>query len=413
MGRILSSDEEDPRAGRRRMSAPLKVGIIGLAEAGNLGDDLILIATVNAVYAASPQAEVSFVSFGQVLDWDRLSQMSGRTYSVQRILARTEIPIFRQNARVHRDRDVVIFGGGGLLQTSHQINRPYGWLSYLPSAGTGSPRVLATGLGLGPISEAWVHRLRRMGTPFDLSWFRDPDSVALSRDELWWPGEACRDFVDEEFLLTLPFKRKERRSGTRRLGIALRAWPGLSVDAAASHVEAVARRHLCEDLVFFVLESNRGRGVDVNFSEAVAKRLSRPARVRAYEARVLIDFMEDLASVDLAISMKLHSSAIWGAFAVPMYPIYYAPKVAAFFGVEYRGFEVVDEIVPVPVMTKNAPRAQETIVANLQELAEKRGAEGSRFSLADRYRYQVENLARAAIRRLCLLPRIKKEPSYE
>lgn len=386
----------------------VKVGIVGLGEAGNLGDDLILIATVDAIYAADPGAEISFLSFGQELDWLTLAEKRGYPFTPRRLLAKAEIPVLRQNSRLYRDRDVIIFGGGGLLQTSHDKNRPYSWLSYLSNTGRGAPRVLAIGLGLGPISDVWIRRLRRMGTPFDYSWLRDADSVILSQDALGWSGKECLDFIDHGFISSLSLSRTTNFDEPRRLGVALRAWPNFSVDDAVAHIESVVRRHECEEVVFFVLESNRGHGGDVEFSENIAQQLSRPGRIHAYEANELNEFLNDMATVDLAISMKLHSSAIWGTLGIPMYPIFYAPKVAAFFGRKYRGFEVVDEIIEVPTEPETVPRSHQIVIEDLRKMREKQKAEGSRFSLPERYRYQSANLIRAVISRIQLRLPIKK-----
>ncbi|GAA5227778.1 polysaccharide pyruvyl transferase family protein [Paeniglutamicibacter antarcticus] len=385
-----------------------KVGIVGLGEAGNLGDDLILIATVDAIYEADPGSAISFLSFGQELDWSKLAKERGYPSTPLRVLAKAEIPLLRQNSTLYRDRDIIIFGGGGLIQTSHDKNRPYNWLSYLPKTGQDAPYIVATGLGMGPISEVWKRRLRRMGTPFDSAWLRDSDSVVLSREGLEWPGEECRDFIDNHFISSLSLPGVNRRAETGRLGVALRAWPNFSVDDAVEHIESVIHRHECEEVVLFVLESNKGRGTDVDFNEKIAQQLSLMARVHAYEAHELIEFLDDMSNVDLAISMKLHSSAIWATMGVPMYPVFYAPKVAALFGRKYEGFEVLDEIVQIRTEVEDVPRAHQTVIDDLGNLKKKRDAGGSRFSMKAKFYYQSANLIRAVVSRIRLGMSIKK-----
>lgn len=385
-----------------------RVGLVGLGEAGNLGDDLILVATVDAVHAAIPNAEIAFLSSGQELDWENLAKARRYPAVPTRIRKRFEIPLLRQNARIYRDRDVIVFGGGGLLQTSHHADRPYGWLSYLPQSGARSPRILATGLGLGPLSKTWVRRLRRMKTPFDLAWLRDSDSIALCENQLGWPAGQCRDFIDRRFLATMTDAGRAENKVAKRLGIALRAWPGFTAGAAATHIASIADRHGCEEAVFFVLESNKGRGVDVDFSTEVAGRLRLPTRVRAYQAKEIMDFLSHMATVELAVSMKLHSGAIWGSLGAPTYPIFYAPKVAALFGAEYRGFEMPDVIMPVAAEVEGIPRACDTITAGLRLLLERDNATGSRLRLAASYFYQTKSLIEAVGRRSALHQRRKR-----
>lgn len=388
---------------------PLRVGLVGLGEAGNLGDDLILIATVDAVYEADPNADVAFLSFGQELDWGQLAEDRGYRLLPRRVHAKREIPLLRQNAWLYRDRDVIIFGGGGLLQTTHAIDRPYGWLSYLPKAGPGAPRVLATGLGIGPLSGEWVRRMRRMGTPFDLAWLRDPESLALARNDLGWIAEECRDFIDPAFLAS--WRLKAEPKGETSLGVALRAWPGFSVDAAVAHIDSIAERHKCRQVVFFVLEASKGRGVDVDFSDEVGRRIKLPSHVRPYLPHELTNFLTEMMKVDVAVSMKLHSSAIWAFLGIPMYPIFYAPKVAAFFGSEFRGFQVMDTVVPVPSEIESVPRANDTVRTGLRVLADKARADGSRIAASSRCVFQLKGLVAGVGRVIAQIRQPKTRPA--
>lgn len=370
-----------------------KIGIIGLGEAGNLGDDLILIATIDAVYEALPEADVSYLSHGQKLDWSALRKSRGYPRIPIGIPQRFEIPFIRQNKRLFSDRDVIIFGGGGLLQTSHSSIRPYTWLSYLPESGTGNPRVMATGLGLGPISDVWLRKLKAMGTPFDMAWVRDTDSVAVAKKDLEWSVEQCRDFIDGEFLRTIHISDKQSRGGGKTLGVALREWPGFSVEDAVRHIESISKKENCDEAEFFVLESNQGTGMDVNFSRAVAERLALKTSMIVYQADELHEFISRMSSVDVAISMKLHSSAIWATQDIPMYPIFYAPKVAALFGQEYKGFQIVDSKLIVPSEWDETPSAKSTILDELSNQLKNPESIGARFSALDRLTYQLIRLA--------------------
>ena len=395
-----------------------KIGIIGLAEAGNLGDDLILLATLDAVYAVDPLADVRFLSHGQSMSWDSIRLKRGYPRVPDRTFERIEIPLVRQNRAIFDDRDVIIFGGGGLLQTSHAANRPYSWLSHLPHSGTGRPRVLATGLGLGPISSSWLRRLRELGTPFDSMWVRDNDSAKLAEEELLWPSTVCHDFIDQNFLSSfvgasgqasaIPADAAEEpsvvaaNSPHRVLGVALREWPGFSIDTAVEHVKRVADSESCTAVHFFVLEANRGGGPDVVFSNSVAQKLVLPTKVSVYSADRLYDFIGEMHEVDVAISMKLHSSAIWQAANVAMYPIVYAPKVAAFFDRTYSGFEIVDEITSPAPFSAETPTANEVIQKELPLLASSSASTGSRFSRSASWKFQLSRIRDAINRRIDL-----------
>lgn len=365
-----------------------EIGIVSLGEAGNLGDDLILVAVIDAVYTAQPEARVAFLSSGLELDLASLVASRNWPSLPKRLQRRAELPFVRSNRRYYREADAVIFGGGGLLQTSHSPVVPYSWLSYLPR-GRDRGGSLAVGLGLGPLSERWVKRLRSLGRPFDELWVRDQFSRTLAIDNLDWSADVCHDFISAEFVRSF-IPGIFTRTDAKVLGVALRAWPGLDEVTMAQHIQRLALSHEAGMVRFFVLESNSGGGEDVEFCARVASRLEYPCEHIVYRGDQILDFMMSMRDVDIAISMKLHSSAIWAAFDVPMYPIYYAPKVASFFGMDFRGLEISDEIRTPAISTMPWPQASDVIVERLPGLLERGpGHAVGTFSSFARIGYQL------------------------
>ncbi|GLU61377.1 polysaccharide pyruvyl transferase family protein [Paenarthrobacter ureafaciens] len=371
-----------------------KVGIVCLGEAGNLGDDLILIAAVEAVYDCYPEAEITYLSFGQHLDWAAIAEIRGLPKIPRAVISKPEIPFVSQHRDYFADRDVVIFGGGGLLHSSHATNGNYLWLSYLPRSGAGYPRVLATGLGLGPFNERWMNILGNKRSPFDQAWMRDEYSEKLANETLKWPSKICRDFIDDEFLRPFFVAPTESSRNATVLGVALRSWPGLSIEETARHVTDVASRHGCTLVRFFVLESAKGHGPDVEFTLAVSRLLRVKTETIVYRADALVSFLTAMQSVAVAVSMKLHSSAVWRASEVQMYPIYYAPKISSFFGKEFDGLEISRDVV-APVGEESAnPRAAATVATGLATLLMKSESTGARFDTT-RYVFQVQVIVSA------------------
>lgn len=376
-----------------------RIGIVSLGEAGNLGDDLILIAVIEAVFDALPGARISFLAHGRPLDLASLAERRGWPSQPHRIVDRPEVPFLHDNRTRYRDVDGIVFGGGGLFQTSHSADRPYSWLSYLPN-GDRRPVTLAVGIGLGPIDDDWSTRLRELGSPFDEQWVRDEQSRSLAELELGWPAAVAHDFVDDTFLKSFDVHPTSSGSG-QVLGVALRAWPGLTVEEVSRKLRTVHAEHGCTLIRFFVLESAGEGGTDVEFSQEVAEATGLPFELLPYRAAELPRFLAAMTTVDVAVSMKLHSSALWGAWGVPMYPIYYAPKIAAFFGTEYRGLEVSAELRTPPPSSPLHPRSADVIRDRLPPLlADPTRAEVGRFPERDRLRYKVRRLTSAAQRRL-------------
>ncbi|MEV6692352.1 polysaccharide pyruvyl transferase family protein [Micromonospora sp. NPDC051196] len=335
------------------------VGMIGLGEAGNFGDDLIMIAGVAAAVAARHDVEVRYLSRGRAIDWSAVSARLGIALDPVPVRPGRDLPGSRRSELSFRSCAAVLFGGGGLLQTSHHPHTPYKWLSFLPRHRPAVP-VLAVGLGLGPLSDYWQRRLRELGSPFDECYLRDPDSVLLAERQLGWRVQRCRDFVDRTFLTQLGVRSSEPGRSTS-LGVALRRWPGLDATATARHVGRVAEACGVDAVRFFVLEAGAG-GPDVRFTEQVCQQLgSRDATVLPYRGVDLLEFATAMAECSIAVSMKLHSSALWAALDVPMFPISYAPKTAAFFGQAYEGLKVYERVLAPAVDEDWVPRAADVV----------------------------------------------------
>ena len=382
-----------------------RVGIIGLGEAGNLGDDLILIAAVRALLLADPRSAVTYLSNNQRLDWPTLAEYLSLPRLPQHRRVRRELLWLRDNRRIFSDFDLILFGGGGLLQTSHEPDRIYDWLSYLPD-GRRRPPVLAVAHGLGPIDDEWIRRLRSLGDPFNESWVRDEFSQRLCREALDWNASVCLDFVDSELLAKLTSAEVGATTRAKILGVALRAWPELDVSAVAAHIIRVAEDARCHEVEFFVLEARSGTGRDVEVSSSVARALGGlPWTIRVYRPTELMTFLAAMRVVHVAISMKLHSCAVWSSFGVPIYPIYYAPKVSSFFGQQFDGFKISYDIMVPFVGQQTAPSATDIVLSRYSDVLHEspRQPPKALFKNRERAKFQLARVGRSLRRRVTAL----------
>ena len=125
----------------------LRIGVVSLGEAGNLGDDLILLAVLESVYGHG-HVDVAYLSHGRQLDLGLLTHLGLSSVPERRPV----LPGYVHPARASQlfgDREAILFGGGGLLQTSHHPERPYVWLRYFPRR---LVPILGVGLGIGPLA---------------------------------------------------------------------------------------------------------------------------------------------------------------------------------------------------------------------------------------------------------------------
>ncbi|MEV0806077.1 polysaccharide pyruvyl transferase family protein [Micromonospora sp. NPDC050200] len=339
--------------------AQSSVGLICLGEATNFGDDLIMIAGVAAIAAQHDDVEVRYLSFGSPVNWAEISARLGLRLDPRPVRYQRELPGSRRSELAFGGCDALLVGGGGLFQTSHHPHTPYLWLSHLPRHLPTVP-VLGVGLGLGPLSDDWSRRLRRLGSPFDECHLRDADSVTLAEERLGWRVHRCRDFVDRVFLRQLGIDAPGGAAGPGQLGVALRRWPGLEVGPTARHIARIAESCGTDTIRVFVLEAGP-HCPDLTFSEQVGRELGRDAEVVPYRGVDLVAFAEAMARCTVAVSMKLHSSALWAALGVPIFPISYAPKTAAFFGEPFHGLTVYDRVLPPAVEPETVPRAADVV----------------------------------------------------
>ncbi|REE03774.1 polysaccharide pyruvyl transferase WcaK-like protein [Citricoccus muralis] len=362
--------------------------MILLGEAGNYGDDLILISVLHSISKTFPESKATFLSFGNPIPLEEVRQHISLPRELKRVAPVRDWPWSRALQENFAEADVMIVGGGGLIQTWQHSLKPYQWLRHLPD--TPAP-VIGVGLGLGPVSKDWVQYFRKHDSPFDVLHVRDRQSQELALD-FGWNAEIAADFIDEHFLeqLITPMRPK---APSNSLGVALRAWPGLSAQELASHIESVQAQHEIDVVKFFVLESKAGRGPDVEFTHQVATLLASTAtEIHIYTSDNIVDFTQEICSTRIAISMKLHSSAVWGYLGVPMYPIVYAPKISSYFGVPYTGLSVFKETVD-PAPHSDYPRSEDALTQALNTLGSiSAPVQRTTFTPASRLRFQLKGL---------------------
>ena len=320
----------------------MRIGVVSLGEAGNMGDDLILLGVANAIAEVDRGHSLLFLSHGQELAWNELSNHIRIPERIERNrLGPFPSRHIRPSAEFAKC-DGVILGGGGLLQDTHNPARPLQWLRNVPS----NVPTMAIGLGVGPLSPLSKRLLRHWGAPVDEVWVRDDASRRLCEDQLGWDAGVSGDLVTPELLGALVPNEDVRNSAGAPLGVSLRAWPGLDAEQTAVHVREVAERTQTPSVNFFVLEARHGSGADALFSREVARRTGLDSECIVYKPQDLRRFLRSMSHCSAAISMKLHAGAVWEHFNIPIFPILYAPKTAAMYGRDYRGLEVLQDPTP-------------------------------------------------------------------
>lgn len=377
-----------------------KVGLVSLGEAGNLGDDLILIAAVQAISDSGGARTVKYLSHGQPLPWEKIRGVLDLDVDLEKSQRAKEYAFWREASRF-RDCDAIVLGGGGLLQDVHHPVRPYQWMQYCD----GDVPTLGVGLGLGPLGRRW-DAVFRTWQPLDRVYVRDDDSARLAHSRFGWEVGRSSDFVDPIFAdKVLGQVPALGNSPGRRLGISIRAWPGLNLRSIAMSVERLATDFGADSTAVFVLESRLGGGPDVEISRSLAQMISGQCDVYVYDGNNLFSFLSEFLSCNAGVSMKFHASVLWTLFGVPVLPISYAPKTAALFGVPFRGLEFLPMVRRAESIWFSGPRSHDIVVQWLRSLHSGRSLgetplHGTKLGKVDRFVFDCESVRFAIKQRL-------------
>jgi polysaccharide pyruvyl transferase CsaB len=289
---------------------------------GNVGDEAILAGLLQGFRDLAPEAALTVLS-GDPAATEAEHGVSAWPRGL------------RSAARAVRQTDLLVSGGGGLLQDATSWRSPLYYLWILQMAQKRGARVACIGHSVGPLRRGWVRR-RTRGTleKVDVIAVRDHRSQeTLQALGLRHPVEVTGDLA---FLLPRPPEEETARAwaqaGLGKEGaaaaLALRRLPGGAVgpelEIAAAAVSA------CERIGVRPVLVPMQHAVDLELAEAIAARHPSVAVVRAkLTARETLAL---LSGFDLVVAMRLHALIFAAIAGVPPVAISYDPKVDGMMG---------------------------------------------------------------------------------
>ena len=305
---------------------------------GNIGDEAILAATVRELRSRYPRAKLTVLSADP--------PGTATRYDVEAI-PRWSFPAIW---RVLRTADMLISGGGGLIQDATSALSPLYYLAVVRLARLAGTPYIIFAQGLGPLQRS----LTRWATARCLQkaaaiTVRDEQSAQLLTD-LNVTTPAAEITADPALLLPpCPAGQTAQllaQAGvgekSRLIGIALRSWKESDLVTPAADLirhlrQAEATQVLLipfqpkEDLTLaWRLASEAGERVSI-----VNKRLS-PAEILGLVSRL-----------DLLVSIRLHGLIFAAAAQVPAIGLSYDPKVEAF------GTRAGQPVIPLQQLTSD------------------------------------------------------------
>ena len=299
---------------------PLRAVISGYYGYGNLGDDSILLAIRRQLAQADPPVRLTVLA--------RRPKSIRNLYGLQAIARFSPVRILHQLRRC----DVLISGGGTLLQDATSIRSLMYYLGVIRLAQILRKPVFIWANGVGPVRRGLDRRLvRRCVESCTAVTLRDSDSLAVLRKM----GVTRKDIlVTADPALTLTASEVTDAdlcslgipAGQPLLGVSLRNAPGIerSLPAFAELLDRLSRE-TGRYIVFLIMQDQGDRAV----SEKVRSGMSVPS--------VLVGTPGDpeamlgiISCMDAVISMRLHAIIFAARQRIPVVGCAYDPKVDAF-----------------------------------------------------------------------------------
>jgi len=302
------------------VSASPRILISGYYGFGNLGDEAILEALTDEIRRQCPQAVLRVLA----ADPGRARQLD-----LQAVPRKAPLAVLR----ALWNSDLLLSGGGGLVQDSTGVGSVAYYLGLVGLARLLGRRAMLFCQGWGPVRTAKGRRVARMLAPLaHLATLRDDQSCQEFHATA--PRVPARVTADPALLLDPPspesLTQSLRAAGLEvpagvgpRVGLAVRPWPGLPMEALAgalsTFAEATKARYL---LVPFQPDRDTGPSLDLAERLGACAQVSPPLSPR--EALGL------LGRLDLVVAMRLHALILAAGQGVPILGLSYDPKVERF-----------------------------------------------------------------------------------
>lgn len=302
------------------MTAP-KIVISGYYGFGNAGDEAMLSAIVRSVRALYPGASITAISGDP-----------GKTASIFHIHAvhRFSGPAILQALW---QSDLLISGGGSLLQDVTSSRSLFYYLSIIMMALFLRKKVFLYAQGIGPVHRGWPRRL--------LAWVLNRVSAITVRDEssktfLASIGVASDVTVTADSVLSLPQVSLEEgktileeagidRTKGKVIGISVRSWQDGTSWAEEFHAYVKAVEEKGCQVVFIPMQYPD----DAAAAECIADGTGENAHVLKRPLSVE-DLMSVIGNVDLLIGVRLHALIFAALMHTPFIGISYDPKIDNF-----------------------------------------------------------------------------------
>jgi polysaccharide pyruvyl transferase CsaB len=285
--------------------------ISGYYGLGNAGDEAVLGGLLEGMKQVGLDADVTVLSASPRLteQWHGVRAAPRMKASLLQALARC---------------DVLVSGGGSLLQDVTSFASLAYYLGIMVSAKAMGKKVVVAAQGMGPLNQSrsrrWVGWVLNRA---DLITLRDEDSATLLR--ACGVRRTLHVTADPAFLLT-SFQPRLRRAENLRVGLALRTWGDR--DAAAWGI-GVCERLLERGAQPLLLPMHEPS--DRFLAEQIRQKIGAQVEIPPVP-QTMEDVLRTIQSCDVMVAMRLHALILAAGMGIPLLAWSYDPKVDALMG---------------------------------------------------------------------------------
>lgn len=343
-----------------------KILISGYYGFGNAGDEALLSSILQALLELEPQAEITVISGNPT-----------ETMKTHKVKAIGRFDMWKIYRAVH-SCDMLISGGGSLLQDVTSARSLYYYLSIIALANTLGKRVMIYAQGIGPLSKSLAratvgHVLNRVSmiTVRDHASKEELLSLGIHNVPITVTADAVLGMhpvdtaVGRDILASYGVPLNQPI-----VGVSVRAWKDC-IDYQTILAEALDQIHQeTEAHIVFIPMQHRE---DTTEADAIAKQMKSKSIVLA-DSYSTTELLALSGSVNVMIGVRLHALVFSALMETPCLGISYDPKILNFLHMigeasvgDLHTLEM-EPIVTRTVETLKRKTYTETVLKNIHEL---------------------------------------------
>ena len=300
-----------------------KVFIFGYYGFQNIGDEAILSAIVSTLRKEKKDIHISALSYN--------AQYTEKLHDIHAVSRNS----LRGIIQAIRESDLVISGGGSLLQDVTSSRSLIYYLSIIYLAKKMGKKVMFYGNGFGPITKHWNrYLLQPILRQVDRITLRDYDSMETF--EAIGLNKSVEVTADATFVLEPEEHERVQHileaenipMDKPLVGISVRPWKHADsiVKVLASVSDYIIDRNM--NVVFLPMQFTK----DISMSQQICDRMKNKAYVLQQEVNPK-EMIGVIGKMDFLIGMRLHALIFAARMGVPMIGIEYDPKIKGFLDV--------------------------------------------------------------------------------